>query len=127
MWGQAAIHGSVRGNGWRSLSASRNPRRMLRECIESWLTPAPPWARALSLPREQAAIRARYRRHAAAWAPHLAATRAAMLDAAQGGDLAVVLGGGVLLDVPLLELRRCYRRVLIVDGLRVACDAARHR
>jgi hypothetical protein len=91
---------------------------MLRELLEACLTPAPAWARRLQLPREQAAIRARHRRHAAAWAPHLAASRAAMgaALAAVRPRAVVVLGGGVLLDVPLAELTAGGTRVLIVDG-----------
>lgn len=64
------------------------------------------------------AVRARYRRNRAAWAPHLTATRehvAAAIEAAPGRDLAVVLGAGLLLDVPLDALSAAFKRVVLVD------------
>lgn len=67
---------------------------------------------------EAVGIAARHRRCRAAWAPHLARSRAIVARAAErctGGEHAVVLGAGLLLDVPLGVLRHRFRRVDLVD------------
>ncbi|MBF0167226.1 MAG: hypothetical protein HQL45_06295 [Alphaproteobacteria bacterium] len=68
--------------------------------------------------REQAAILSRFRRHQAAWEPHLAASRSVILEAIQHcsmRDRAVILGSGLLLDVPIEELCRQFAQVVLVD------------
>lgn len=82
---------------------------------------------------EQAAIRARYRRHAPLWGTHLAICRdilrqTSLLSA--GTDLAVILGSGLLLDVPVGDLCGRFRRVRLVDlhhPLAARLAARRHR
>lgn len=91
---------------------------MLREALEWLLTPTNPAARKLGYLHEAIALEARFRRNKSAWAPHLEASRRAVADAseaAQGRDLALILGSGPLLDVPLGHLLRRFDRVILVD------------
>lgn len=69
---------------------------------------------------QQVAIWARHRRHSAAWEPHLARARALALDAAENCPpearrTALVLGAGLLLDVPLVALSKLFERVVLAD------------
>lgn len=91
---------------------------MLREALDWLVTPSLPFARRTGHLSEFVAIAARRRRHRAAWAPHEARSRAAVLRAAAAADpdgTAVVLGAGHLHDVPLAELAAGFRQVLLVD------------
>jgi hypothetical protein len=91
---------------------------VLAEALAWLTTPFPRRARRLGYLAEQIAIRAKWRRHRTAWAPHLAASHAAMLaaaDACPRRDLAVVLGGGVCLDVPVAALAGRFARVVLID------------
>ena len=93
---------------------------MIREAIQSLLTPCPWFLRRMGYAREQAGISGRLARNKAAWAPHQAATREAILAAAalcQGRRTAVLLGAGLLYDVPLAELTRFFDRVVLADLL----------
>jgi hypothetical protein len=91
---------------------------MLREAFAWLVTPASATARRLGHLAESVAIAARHRRCQLAWAPHLAASRAALLAsarAAPGRRIALVLGSGHLLDVPLADLAALFREVWLVD------------
>lgn len=91
---------------------------MLAELIEYLLTPCPPEARRLGLLKEAVAIRARHRRCRQAWQGHLERSRQAVLEAAQAcpaRETALVLGSGALLDIPLGELARQFRTVVLAD------------
>lgn len=91
---------------------------MIAEALAWLVTPCPVLVRRLGLLGESVAISARHRRCRVAWAPHLAATRAAVLDAIERTPrrrTALVLGSGALLDLPLTELASAFRRVLLVD------------
>lgn len=91
---------------------------MLAELITSLITPFPRIPRRMGLLHEQIAIRARERRCRAQWAGHLAASRQAMLDAAgrcPAHGLCVVVGAGLCLDVPLVELARRFASVVLLD------------
>lgn len=91
---------------------------MLREALEWLVTPSLPFARRSGHLSEFVAIAARRRRHLAAWAPHEARSRAAVLRAAEAADpegAAVILGAGHLYDVPLAELAARFRTVRLVD------------
>lgn len=93
-------------------------RRVIPELLTHWMTPCPRPIRRLGYLHDLIAVRARHRRCRAAWAPHLAATRervAAAINATSQRDLAVVLGAGLLLDVPLDTLAAAFRRVVLVD------------
>lgn len=67
---------------------------------------------------EQAAIRARCRRHAMEWGTHLAICREIVRLTAESCPFrrtAVVLGSGLLLDVPVDDLCRLFDKVVLVD------------
>ncbi|MDO9631870.1 MAG: hypothetical protein Q7I92_08240, partial [Humidesulfovibrio sp.] len=69
---------------------------------------------------QQVAIWARHKRHSAAWEPHLARARALALASAQACPpdarrTALVLGSGLLLDVPLDELSALFKSVVLAD------------
>lgn len=67
---------------------------------------------------EQVAIWARHRRQRQAWAEHLTRARALCLMAAEAcaqRRTALVLGAGVLLDVPLERLSALFARVVLAD------------
>ncbi|SNR88974.1 hypothetical protein SAMN04488503_1739 [Humidesulfovibrio mexicanus] len=67
---------------------------------------------------ELVGIWARYRRQRNAWAEHLARARMLCLRAAEacpGHRTALVLGAGLLHDVPLEVLARLFRRVVLAD------------
>jgi hypothetical protein len=91
---------------------------MIAEALAWLATPCPPVARRLGLLSESIAISARHRRCRQAWAPHLAACRAAILDAlarTRTRRSVLVMGSGALLDLPLEELAHAFRHVLLVD------------
>jgi hypothetical protein len=67
---------------------------------------------------ETKSMQKRWRRRAAAWAPHLDHTRRFVHSASAecpGENKAVVLGSGLLLDVPLAELASRFREVVLMD------------
>lgn len=69
---------------------------------------------------QQVALWARHKRQAAAWAPHLERCRTLALAAAracpeQARRTALVLGSGLLLEVPLDELSALFARVVLAD------------
>ncbi|MEK7416039.1 MAG: hypothetical protein AAB263_22270, partial [Planctomycetota bacterium] len=91
---------------------------MLREFAARLLTPFPRPARRMGFLHEQIAIRARERRQRLAWAPHLTQARAVICEAAERcskHDLAVVVGAGVCLDIPVRELAQRFKRVVLLD------------
>ncbi len=91
---------------------------MLAELLTYMLTPCPRHLRAMGYLRGLIAIKARHRRCAEAWAEHLAHSRALILRAADkcpSHDKVVVLGSGLLLDIPLADLSRMFAEVELVD------------
>lgn len=93
---------------------------MLLEWVLSLATPAPLRHRRLGYVRESVLLYSRSRRCRAAWAPHLAAARAVVAQSLADlirRDLAVVLGSGLLDDVPLALLSRTFARVRLVDAV----------
>jgi hypothetical protein len=89
--------------------------------LPDWLRPLAPYPRAvkaLGFPAEVAGIQGRYQRCKYYWAPHLERSRAVVLEGAKRAELrrkAVILGGGLLHDVPLDELSAMFREVVLVD------------
>jgi hypothetical protein len=72
----------------------------------------------MGFPAEVAGVRARYLRRRADWAEHLQKTRDIILRGAERAKdrrKAVILGGGLLHDVPVAELADMFREVLLVD------------
>jgi hypothetical protein len=91
---------------------------MLREFVHTLLVDCPRYARSLGLAHEHAAIAARHRRVRASWAPHLAASRAVILagaDRCAQRRLALVIGAGDCLDVPVVELAARFDEVVLAD------------
>lgn len=89
--------------------------------LAHWLVlPAPLPARRLGYVGDSVRLASRSRRCRAAWAPHLAAAKAtvrAAIDGLARRDTAVVLGSGLLDDVPIDALASAFRRVVLVDAV----------
>lgn len=103
---------------------------MLVEALEYLITPCPPWARRLGYLTQAVGLRARHRRLRARWRPHLEACRSFILEtmaAAPGRGRAVVLGSGLLLDVPVAALAAEFREVILVDAVHLVPERLRAR
>lgn len=92
------------------------------QSIPSWIdyltNPVPYHLRRMGYVREMKALRARRNRCGAAWRPHLECTRALILEAATRCEQrrnALIVGSGLLFDVPLAELSGRFDRVVLVD------------
>jgi len=93
---------------------------MLVEWALSLVNPAPLHLRRLGYVRQSGLLHARSRRCRAAWAPHLTRARGVILAAAEATarrGSAVVLGSGLLDDVPLDALAGLFERVTLVDAV----------
>lgn len=91
---------------------------MLAELLRSLRLHAPGWARRLGLVHEHVAITFRRRRASAAWAPHLEASRAAILTAADrctARRRVLVIAAGDCADVPVRELAARFGEVWLTD------------
>lgn len=86
--------------------------------LDTLLTPCPRHLRAMGYLRELINLRARRSRCRKAWQPHLDHCRAVLLQAMEqctSRRKAVILGSGLLTDVPLAELSAAFREVVLVD------------
>ena len=93
---------------------------MLAEAVEYQFTPCPPWARRLGLLDQAVKLRARHRRLRRVWAPHLEACRHFIAGAAAkapAGGRAVVLGSGLLIELPIEQLAARFSEVVLVDAV----------
>lgn len=93
---------------------------MLVDLLQTLATPAPLDHRRLGCVADSIRTGSRARRCQRAWAPHVAATRAAVrasIAACARREAAVVLGSGRLDDVPLADLAGAFRRVVLVDAV----------
>ncbi len=93
---------------------------MLAELALRLLTPAGRMTRRLGLVTESAALWARGLRQRKAWAPHHQHCRtvvAAVVEQLPAHRTVVVLGSGLVRDVPLDLLRKRFARVLLVDAV----------
>jgi len=100
---------------------------MLREAFEYLTTPCDPLARRLGYLGETVALGARYRRQRRAWAPHVAACRRFVTQAAEraaaeralrgeaAGGRAMVAGSGLLIELPLEDLAARFDELVLVD------------
>mgnify|MGYP001587983380 CR=1 FL=1 len=91
---------------------------MIGEFIRYWTTPVPARVRNYGYLKRLIAIEFRERRRRAAWGPHLAHTRSYIvkaMDLVPRPRTAVVLGSGLLLDVPLEDLSERFETVYLVD------------
>ncbi len=78
----------------------------------------PQYVRHMDYLDEAIAMRQRYRRNRASWQPHLERTRQFVLSSAEkcrDRGKVVILGAGLLLDVPLAELSTMFREVALLD------------
>lgn len=89
--------------------------------LPDWLRPLAPYSRAvkaLGFPAEVAGIQGRYQRCREHWANHIERTRAVVLQGAKRAEQrrkAVILGAGLLHDIPLDDLSAMFREVVLVD------------
>ena len=91
---------------------------MLLDLAEYLLTPCPRFVRQLGYLDEAQAIRRRAKLCRAAWADHLKRSRALILRAAehcQQHRRVMLIGAGLLADVPLAELSARFAEVCLVD------------
>jgi hypothetical protein len=91
---------------------------VLYDLVTSLTTPCSPYIRRMGYLSEAIEMRGRSRRHQAAWQPHLDNTRRFILSSAEkcrNRDKVVILGSGLLLDVPLAELSSLFRDVVLLD------------
>ena len=96
---------------------------MLGEIFQYLTTSCPKYVRAMGYLHGAIAIEARYKRCASAWQGHTDKSKALILEAAdhcQNKKLAVVLGSGILSDIPLTELSTQFERVELIDGVHLA-------
>jgi hypothetical protein len=88
--------------------------------IERILTPCPRYLRDMGYLRELMNIRTCFGWWKSAWAPHMERSRAVILQAAQRCPRrrkAVILGSGLLYDVPVAQLSAAFEEVVLVDLL----------
>jgi hypothetical protein len=93
---------------------------MLLAWALSLVNPAPLHLRRLGYVRQSGLLHARSRRCRAAWAPHLAQAQRVIRAAAEATRqrrYAIVLGSGLLDDVPLHHLAGLFERVTLVDAV----------
>lgn len=91
---------------------------MIPEAIEYLATPCARPLRGMGYPRELMGIRGRAWRCWNAWKPHLERSKAVVHSAVARCEQrrkAVILGSGMLYDVPVEELSTAFREVLLVD------------
>lgn len=91
---------------------------MLIEWLTYLTTPCPRHLRAMGYLREAVGIESRYRRHSRAWAPHLEKSHETIRKAIEmsgGGDTVVVLGAGLVYDLPMDALSAAFKTVQLID------------
>ena len=96
---------------------------MLGEIFQYLTTSCPKYVRAMGYLHGAIAIEARYKRCASAWQDHTDKSKALILEAAdrcQIKKLVVVLGSGILSDIPLAELNAQFERVELIDVVHLA-------
>lgn len=101
---------------------------MLREWLTYLTTPCSPDARRLGYLREAVSLLSRRERCRAAWAPHELACQDVVRDAMAGlSGRAVVLGSGLLTEIPLAEMAAAFDEVVLVDMVHLAAARKRAR
>ena len=91
---------------------------MFIDWLDSLLTRCPRTVRAMGYPREIIGIRNRYRRCSQHWLPHIERCHDLILRGVARCEhrrKAIVLGAALLQDVPIDELSKIFREVLLVD------------
>lgn len=85
--------------------------RLLSDSMQYLASPVPYHLRAMGYLVELKELGARRNRCQSAWRPHLETTRALILEAAQccaEKGKALIIGSGLLFDIPLVELSQRY-------------------
>ena len=83
-------------------------------------TPLPRHLKVMGYARELKQLGSRGTRCRAAWQPHLEHTRSLIIEAADRPtkkEKVLILGSGLLFDIPVAELSRRFREVVLVDIL----------
>lgn len=92
---------------------------MLMELLESLFTPAKREARRLGYLYETIALKQRYRRRKENWRDHIAKCHYHTLFAADqlggAGQSILILGSGLLLEIPMNELLQRFDRIVLAD------------
>lgn len=91
---------------------------MLKEFITHLLTPAPRYVKKMGYLHELIAISERHKRCHKSWQPHLDRCKEFIRKAithCHRRKKAVILGAGLLLDIPLKELAGGFEEVVLVD------------
>ena len=91
---------------------------MLLELFTYLTTSCPPYVRNMGYLREAIGLKCRYKRCSTHWQSHLEKTRQFILSAVGKGrnhGKVVILGSGLLLDVPLESLAVTFREVALID------------
>ena len=93
---------------------------MLAESLAYLMTPCPGWARRAGYLYWAIGLSARHHRCRAAWRSHRESCRRLILEAAgrcRTRGRVVVLGSGVLAEVPVAELAARFQEVVLVDAV----------
>jgi len=91
---------------------------MLTEYAQYLLNPGNEFAKRMGYSKELIAINSRYKRHKNHWAEHLEKTRSLIIKSCeklQTRKCVMVIGAGLLLDIPLNYLAKTFERVYLVD------------
>lgn len=91
---------------------------MLLEALKYLTTPCAPHFKSMGYLHELIAMAGRYHRCRSAWQPHLEQTKSVIKDAIRhtaGSNKAIVLGAGILSDIPLHALSTHFNTVELVD------------
>lgn len=91
---------------------------MFKEIITYMATPCQSHIRRMGYLYETIAMRERYKRNRSSWQPHLDKSRKAVLSAAKrikNRNKIMVMGSGLLLDVPIDELSSIFKEVVLSD------------
>jgi hypothetical protein len=91
---------------------------MIGEWLTQLTTPCPEPYRAMGYLKELIAIKYRHQRCQTVWAPHLTNCQNLITTAADNCETkrrAVVLGSGLLLDIPIAHLAHTFETVVLID------------
>ncbi|MDX1810930.1 MAG: hypothetical protein R3240_03215 [Gammaproteobacteria bacterium] len=91
---------------------------MLLEFIQYLTNPGSKFARQLGYNKELIAINARYKRNKTAWRTHLQNSQNTILQAAElcpTKNHTMILGAGLLYDIPIAQLVRTFQHITLVD------------
>ena len=93
---------------------------LILDSIKNLASPIPRHLKAMGYVRELTGMASRRKRRRTAWQPHLERTRSVIMEAADlcgKKERALIVGSGLLFDIPLAELSRRFREVVLADIL----------